>query len=76
MNTAFEIGQEVTAKLAVQGLQLGRLYRVFDVVKRHTAFGTFVTYWLDTMPYNRNEPFPVVNGHMLLESSPWIERAS
>jgi hypothetical protein len=62
--TAFKVGEFVISRINAQGLTQGNLYEVVDVVERHLAFGTFVTYVLQDDNENR---FAVSNGHLVLD---------
>jgi hypothetical protein len=58
----FGIGDKVRATSSVQGMKSGTVYKVTDIDKRHTPFGTFVTYTLDGK-------LSIANGHLVLEKA-------
>lgn len=69
MNTAFQIGQTIKARITAQGLHAGECYRVASVHQRPTPFGTFVAYVVASL--RADQPgfeWEIVNGHMILEA--------
>jgi len=61
--TAFQIDQVVESRINEQGLTEGEHYYVADVIERHLAFGTFVTYVLED---DKGDRYAVGNGHLVL----------
>jgi hypothetical protein len=62
MNTMFEKGNLVRAKVATQGMTLGGNYVITHVIFTDSPTGTIVTYILE----NGYEELRIRNGHMLL----------